>query len=74
MRASFEPQGIVVELIVAGQGDQGAPTGTQREEDLHCRVCPHLHHKEQEVLKRIFAKETILSTCTSVRRSSLGVT
>ena len=35
-------QTVVVELVVAGERDQAAPAGRQREEDLHGRVPPHL--------------------------------
>ena len=33
---------VVVELVVGGEGDEAAPAGTQREEDLDSRVRPHL--------------------------------
>ena len=33
---------VVVELVVARHGDEGAPCGPHREEDLHCCLAPHL--------------------------------
>lgn len=36
------PVAVVVELVVTGEGQQRAETGTQREEDLRGGVYPHL--------------------------------
>ena len=46
MISSFEPEGVVVELVVAGQGDQAAEAGAQRVEDLRGSVSPHLGDAE----------------------------
>ena len=34
---------IVVELVITRHRDEGAPSRTHREEDLHSRLAPHLH-------------------------------
>ena len=36
------PEHIVLELVVAGEGDHAAPGDPEREEDLDACVCPHL--------------------------------
>jgi hypothetical protein len=33
---------VVMELVVAGKGDEGAPAGTNGVEDLHGCLTPHL--------------------------------
>ena len=48
-----EPEGVVVEFVVAGERDQGSPAGAQREEDLHGSICPHLKKCEKNGQKRL---------------------
>jgi len=38
----YRPQAVVVELVVAGHGDEAAPGRAQGVEDLHRRLHPHL--------------------------------
>ncbi len=37
---------VVVELVVAGQGDESAPAGSKREEDLDSSISPDLLTKD----------------------------
>ena len=36
------PEHVVLELVVAGEGDHAAPGDAQREEDLDTGIRPHL--------------------------------
>jgi len=41
--ATSLPDAVVVELVIAGESDESSPAQRQREEHLHCCICPHLY-------------------------------
>ena len=53
------PERVVVELVVRGESDEGAPARTEGEENLHRSVGPHLHHYIQS-LSNLARADTLL--------------
>ncbi len=69
------PQAIVVELVVAGHGDQASRTCAQRVEYLHCGVRPNLqrirrsasvNHASKMVIYHARLSDTLRRFCTPV--------
>ena len=57
--AQTAPEDVVVELVVAGHGDETALASAEGEKDLHRSVTPYLHnHVTQPLTSRFYRHDT----------------
>ena len=56
--AWYQPEAVVVELVVGGHGDEAPPGTAQRVEDLRGCISPHLDRQADRQARRQIGRQT----------------